>query len=70
MSEHVELRRLIASYWQNYRLSTGGRQERLDADNFGLLKPLGALTVDQELALDPGKMREIDEGAFAAAPRF
>jgi hypothetical protein len=34
---------------------------------FAVLKPLGALAVDQELAVDPVKMREIDEDVIAAA---
>src|SRR5438034_8100535 len=34
MNEDVRLQRLSDGYWKHYRLSTGSRQERLDADQW------------------------------------
>lgn len=34
MNEDVRLQRLIDGYWKHYRLSTGSRQERLEADRW------------------------------------
>lgn len=34
VNEDVRLQRLIGAYWKHYRLSTGGRQERLAADQW------------------------------------
>ena len=34
MDEDIPLQQLIDGYWKHYRLSTGGRQERLDAEKW------------------------------------
>ncbi len=34
MNDDPELQQLIARYWKNYALSTGDRQERLEADQW------------------------------------